>query len=196
MVCKIRVRNDVKPHKVHYCLERRDAELETKMADVLCVYREVAVLRGSEARTSDVAIISYDEKPGIQAIANTAPDLPPKPRGASVNAGIDPLMASYMRGVEERHRSREFVAFLKLLEAACLADTSIKLILRNHFEHVSKDTKAWLATQPERRFSHVFTPKRVSWLNLVDGFFSKMAHSVLRHIRVVTPMPSGSRPWG
>jgi hypothetical protein len=73
MVYKIRVRNDVKPHKVHYCLERRDAELETKMADVLCVYREVAVLRGSEARTSDVAIISYDEKSGIQAIANTAP---------------------------------------------------------------------------------------------------------------------------
>jgi DDE superfamily endonuclease len=180
---------------VHY-LERRDAALETKMADLLCVYREVASLRASEAGTSDAAIISYEEKPGIQAIADTAPDLPPKPRGASVKAGIDLLMASYVRGVEERHRSREFVAFLKLLDAVCLADTSIKLILHDHFEHVSKDTKAWLATQPEGRFSHVFTPKHGSWLNLVDGFFSKMAHSVLRHIRVATPMPSWSRPWG
>nr|WP_294551664.1 hypothetical protein [uncultured Rhodopila sp.] len=49
------------------------------MADVLCVYREVAVLRESKSETSNVAIISYDEKPGIQAIGNTASDLPPKP---------------------------------------------------------------------------------------------------------------------
>jgi len=78
-VCKILARNDVKPHKVRYYLERRDAAFETKMAEVLCVYREVAVLRESQSKTSNVAIISYDEKPGIQAIANTAPDLPPKP---------------------------------------------------------------------------------------------------------------------
>jgi hypothetical protein len=67
---------------VRYYLERRDAAFETKMAEVLCVYREVAVSRASKSVASDVAIISYDEKPGIQAIANTAPDLPPKPRGA------------------------------------------------------------------------------------------------------------------
>jgi hypothetical protein len=78
-VCKILARNDIKPHKVRYYLERRDAAFETKMADVLCVYRVVAVLRASETMASDVAIISYDEKPGIQAIANTAPDLPPRP---------------------------------------------------------------------------------------------------------------------
>ena len=78
-VCKILARNDVKPHKVRYYLERRDEAFETKMAEVLCVYREVAVLRESKSETSNVAIISYDEKPGLQAIANTAPDLPPKP---------------------------------------------------------------------------------------------------------------------
>jgi hypothetical protein len=78
-VCKILARNDVKPHKVRYYLERRDEAFETKMANVLCVYREVAVLRARQSGSSDVAIISYDEKPGIQAIANTAPDLPPKP---------------------------------------------------------------------------------------------------------------------
>ena len=77
-VCKILARHQVKPHKVRYYLERRDAAFETKMADVLCVYREVAVLRESQAAT-DVAIISFDEKPGIQAIGKTAPDLPPEP---------------------------------------------------------------------------------------------------------------------
>jgi hypothetical protein len=49
------------------------------MAEVLCVYRPVAVLRESEAVPSNVAIISYDEKPGIQVISSTGPDLPPRP---------------------------------------------------------------------------------------------------------------------
>jgi transposase len=60
------------------------------------------------------------------------------------------------------------------------------LILDNHSAHISKETKAWLATQPERRFTFVFTPKHGSWLNLVEGFFSKLARSALRHIRVAS----------
>lgn len=60
-------------------LERRDEAFEIKIADVLCDYREAAVLRVSKSMASDVAIIAYDDKPGIQAIANTAADLPPKP---------------------------------------------------------------------------------------------------------------------
>jgi hypothetical protein len=46
------------------------------------------------------------------------------------------------------------------------------------------ETKAWLAQQPEDRFTLVFTPKHGSWLKLVEGFFSKLARSALRHIRV------------
>jgi hypothetical protein len=79
---KIFARDDVKPPKVRYYLERRDAAFETKMVDVLSVYREVAVLRAAEAGADKTAVISYDEKPGIQAIGNTAADLPPKPGGA------------------------------------------------------------------------------------------------------------------
>src|SRR5207237_5195372 len=82
-VCKILGQEEVKPHKVRYYLENRDAEFEQKMAEVLCVYREVAVLKKAPARSKrrgkPVAIVSCDEKPGIQAIATTAPDLPPEP---------------------------------------------------------------------------------------------------------------------
>jgi hypothetical protein len=82
-VCKILGQEEIKPHKVRYYLERRDAEFEQKMAEVLCVYREVQVLKkaASKAKKSPkpVAIVSCDEKPGIQAIATTAPDLPPVP---------------------------------------------------------------------------------------------------------------------
>jgi transposase len=200
-VCKILARHAVKPHKVRYYLERRDEAFETKMAEVPCVYREVAVLRAAEADASNVAIISYDEKPGIQAIGNTAPDLPPKPgvhrtfardheykrHGTlSLLAGIDLLTGKVHACVEDRHRSREFVGFLKRLDTAYPTDTAIKLLLDNHSAHTSKETKAWLATRPEGRFTLVFTPKHGSCLNLVEGFFSKMARSVLRYIRVAS----------
>ncbi|HUK10955.1 MAG TPA: IS630 family transposase [Stellaceae bacterium] len=200
-VCKILARHDLKPHKVRYYLERRDEAFETKMAEVLCVYREVAVLRASQTLGTDVAIISYDEKPGIQATDNTVPDLPPqlgshptfardheyKRHGTlSLLAGIDLLTGKVHAAIEERHRSREFVGFLKRLDAAYPADTAIKLILDNHSAHISKETKAWISSQPEGRFAFVFTPKHGSWLNLVEGFFSKMARSMLRHIRVAS----------
>ncbi len=72
-VCKLLGQEEIKPHKVRYYLERRDAEFEQKMAEVLCVYREVQVLKKAAAKSKKskkpVTIVSYDEKPGIQAIA-------------------------------------------------------------------------------------------------------------------------------
>jgi transposase len=205
-VCKILAAEEIKPHKVRYYLEKRDAEFEQKMAEVLCVYREVKILKeaAAEAKTSpnsQVAIVSYDEKPGIQAVENTAPDLPPVPgehptfardheykRHGTVSllAGIDLLTGHVHALVKDRHRSREFVEFLKLVDAAYPAETAIHLILDNHSAHISKETRVWLAAQPDGRFQFTFTPKHGSWLNLVEGFFSKLARSALRHIRVAS----------
>src|ERR1700730_14215361 len=208
-VCKILGQEEVKPHKVRYYLERRDAEFEQKMAEVLCVYREVQILKKAAAKAKKkakkpgkpVTIVSYDEKPGIQAIATTAPDLPPVPgtyatfardyeykrHGTlSLLAGIDLLSGKVHALVKERHRSREFIEFLKLLDAAYPASTAIKLILDNHSAHISKETQAWLAAKPAGRFEFTFTPKHGSWLNLIEGFFSKFARSILRHIRVTS----------
>jgi transposase len=204
-VCKILDQDEVKPHKVRYYLEQRDPDFAEKMAEVLCVYRQVQILKqaatANKQQCEAVAIISYDEKPGIQAIATTAPDLPPAPgahatfarefeykRNGTVSllAGIDLLSGKVHALVRDRHRSREFIEFLKLLDAAYPADTAIKLILDNHSAHISKETKAWLAAQPVHRFEFTFTPKHGSWLNLIEGFFSKLARSVLRHIRVAS----------
>lgn len=136
-VCKLLGQEEIKPHKVRYYLERRDGEFEQKMAEVLCVYREVQILKKAAARSKKskkpVTIVSYDEKPGIQAIATTAPDLPPVPGvhatfardheykrygTLSLLAGIDLLTGKVHALVRERHRSREFIEFLKLLDAA------------------------------------------------------------------------------
>ena len=104
----------------------------------------------------------------------------------SLLAGIDLLSGKVHALVRNRHRSREFIEFLKLADAAYPAHTAIKVILDNHSAHTSKETRAWLATQPAHRFQFTFTPKHGSWLNLVEGFFSKLSRSVLRHIRVVS----------
>ena len=172
-VCKILNEQEVKPHKVRYYLERRDPEFKAKMAEVLCIYREVKIIKETAAAAKQKPIVSYDEKPGIQAIATTAPDLSPEPglhatfardheykRNGTVSllAGIDLLTGKVHALVRDRHRSREFIEFLKLLDAAYPTHTAIKLILDNHSAHISKETKAWLADQPAGRFEFTFTP--------------------------------------
>jgi transposase len=211
-VCKILGQEEIKPHKVRYYLERRDADFGPKMAEVLCVYREVQVLKKAAAKSKKscmpVAIISYDEKAGIQAIATTTPDLPPvrgthatfardheyKRHGTlSLLAGIDLLTGKVHALVKDRHRSREFIEFLKLLDAAYPARTAIKLILDNHSAHISRETRTWLAAQPAGLFEFTFTPKHRSWLNLVEGLYSKFARSVLRHTQVALAAIGGDR---
>src|SRR5215472_8402027 len=99
-VCKILAGHAIKPHKVRYYLERRDHDFDAKMAEVLCVYREVAVFKESDTPVTGVAIISYDEKPGIQAIGNTAPGVRARSR---IQA---PRHAQFAGWHRPAHRSR------------------------------------------------------------------------------------------
>jgi transposase len=192
----------LQPHKVKYYLERRDPEFESKMREVLMVYQEVwlqnQAAAAGPAAAPTVITVSIDEKPGVQAIANTAPDLPPVPEKhptvgrdheykrhgtLSILASLDLQDGHVVARVEERHRSREFVALLKDLDAYYPPGVTIRIILDNHSAHISKETRAYLATRPNR-FKYVHTPKHGSWLNLVETLFGKMAHTFLRQIRV------------
>jgi transposase len=198
-VSKILAKGVIKPHKVRYYVEKRDPDFDAKMVQVLCVYKEVALLREAGRDVSSmIAILSYDEKPGIQAIGTTSVDLPAVPgkyptimrdyeyvrRGTlSLMAGID-LLTGMVHGLPvDRHRSREFVQFLKIVDSAYPKTATIRMILDNHSAHISKETRGYLASVPNR-FDFVFTPKHGSWLNIVETFFAKMAHTFLRGIRV------------
>ncbi|MCF6158383.1 MAG: IS630 family transposase, partial [wastewater metagenome] len=64
-------------------------------------------------------------------------------------------------------------------------DWKIRIVLDNHSAHTSKETMQYLKTNPNR-FDFIFTPKHGSWLNMIEIFFSKIARSFLRHIRVNT----------
>ena len=98
-------------------------------------------------------------------------------------AVIDLLSGQIHGIVTDRHRSREFIVFLQKMNLAYSEEVKIRIIMDNHSAHISKETRAHLATMPNR-FEFIFTPKHGSWLNLIESFFGKMARSMLRGLRV------------
>lgn len=184
----------LQPHKIRYYLQRRDPQFEQKMQEVLMVYKEIALNRQGDNQVT----VSVDEKPGIQALGNVAPDLPPqagkhshvsrdyeyKRHGTlSLLAALDLQTGHVFGQVHPQHRSCEFISLLKELDAYYPPECTIRIILDNHSAHISRETMSFLATRPNR-FTYVHTPKHGSWLNLVETLFSKMARTFLKHIRV------------
>jgi len=200
-VQRILTQQALRPDKVTYYLERRDPAFEAKMREVLLVYQEVMLQNqrgGAPEASPSVITVSVDEKPGLQALANTAPDLPPVPGQhstvardheykrlgtASILAALDLQTGHVTARVERRHRSREFIALLQDLDRYYPPECVLRLVLDNHSAHLSKETQAYLATRPNR-FKYVLTPTHGSWLNMVETLFGKMARTFLRHIRV------------
>lgn len=206
MIQKILKRSEIRPFKIKYYCEKRDPEFETKMHDVLVVYKQVEMQFDEDGNiivptdSPMIHTVSCDEKPGIQAIATTSEDLRPtagngcvyrdyeyKRLGTlSLIAGIDLLTGIAVPVVSETHKSSDFITLLKKLDEMYPEGDIIRIICDNHSAHKSKEVKNYLATRPEGRYAFVFTPKHASWLNLIECFFSKMTRQMLKGIRVKT----------
>ena len=78
----------------------------------------------------------------------------------------------------QRHRHQEFIRFLNAVERAVPAGKLVHAIVDNYATHTHPKVKAWLVRHPRWRFH--FTPKSGSWLNAVEGFFSKLTRQRLR----------------
>lgn len=197
---------DIKPNKITYYCENRDPDFDQKMHNVLLVYKQLSMQFDENgnfiAITEDeptVHTISYDEKPGIQAIANTTEDLLPDKDHKTISrdyeyrrlgtvsllAGIDLQTGEAIPLVRDKHSSKEYIEFLKLLDSKYPKGDKIRLILDNLKVHSSEETRKYLAGIPNR-FEFVFTPKHGSWLNLIESFFSKLTRQSLKGIRVKT----------
>jgi transposase len=182
----------IKPHKISYYLERRDPDFDRKMQEVLMVYQDVALYREGavhDARPNPIFTVSVDEKPGVQALGLTAPDLPPVPDKAanlgrdyeyvrhgtvSILAGIDLHSGHIFERVEDRHRSAEFIELLKDIDAHYPPEAIVRLVLDNHSAHISKenpglprDTPWALRVCPHPQTRLVAQPHRVRLLE--DG---------------------------
>src|SRR6202171_1277104 len=145
---KILRQGELRPHKIRYYVERRDPDFEIKMASVLHVYKEVEIVneyrRGEAGRQLGMVTISYDEKPGIQALATTTPDRPPvvgrhpshlrdeeyvRLGTVSLFAGLDLHSGRVTATVSDTHTSSDFIAFLQKLDSAYPEHHQIRLVL-------------------------------------------------------------------
>lgn len=202
---KILANAKIRPFKVSYYCEKRDPDFDTRMHDVLVIYKQLSLQFDEDGNLkpfegTPVHTLSYDEKPGIQALDTTAEDKPPIPGTAknsticrdyeyvrlgtlSLPAAIDLLTGEAIPLVSPTHKSSDFVRFLKILDEKYPAGDKIRLVLDNHSAHTSRETQEYLNTVPGR-FEFVFTPTHGSWLNMVEGFFSKLTKQMLNGIRV------------
>ena len=193
---------DIKPHKITYYCENRDPDFDSKMHNVLLVYKQLEMQFDESGKLiisedTPIHVLSYDEKPGIQATATTSDDLMPDEKHSTINrdyeykrlgtlsllAAIDLQSGEAIPLVRDKHSSTEYIEFLKLLDDKYPKGDKIRIVLDNLKVHTSEATRKYLATVPGR-FEFVFTPKHGSWLNMVEGFFSKMTRQMLRGIRV------------
>lgn len=195
---------DIKPFRIKYYCENRDPDFDSKMHNVLLVYKQLSMqfdedgnLIPWEKGGTIIHVLSYDEKPGIQAIATTSNDLLPDEKHSTVSrdyeykrlgtlsllAGIDLQTGEAIPMVSETHNSKDYVEFLKILDKKYPKGDKIRIVLDNLKVHTSEETRKYLASV-SGRFDFVFTPKHGSWLNMVEGFFSKMTKQMLRGIRV------------
>lgn len=195
---------EIKPFRIKYYCENRDPDFDSKMHNVLLVYKQLSMQFDEngqfipwEEDKQIIHVLSYDEKPGIQAIATTSQDLLPDEHHGTISrdyeykrlgtssllAGIDLQTGEAIPLVSETHSSKDYIEFLKILDSKYPKGDKIRIVLDNLKVHTSEATRNYLATVPGR-FEFVFTPKHGSWLNMVEGFFSKMTKQMLRGIRV------------
>lgn len=101
----------------------------------------------------------------------------------SLLAGIDMEDGHAFPLVGATHKSSDFCRLLARLDEHYPEGDVIRLVLDNHSAHKSEETRAWLQAHPGR-FELVFTPTHGSWLNMIEGFFAKMTHQMLKGVRV------------
>ena len=196
----------IKPNKIICYCENRNSDFDQKMHNVLLVYKQLSLQFDENGQiipfsedAQVVHVLSCDEKPGIQAIANTSEDLQLDGDHKTISrdyeykrlgvilllAGIDLQTSEAIPLVKDSHNSKDYIEFLKKLDEKYPKVDKIRLVLDILKVHSSEETRKYLATVPGR-FEFVFTPKHNSWLNLVEDFFRKLTCQLLKGIRVKT----------
>ena len=170
------------PHKQDSWKLSKDPLFVAKVRDVVGLY-----LNPPER----ALVLCVDDKTQIQALNRTAPVFPMLPGAparashdyvrhgiSSLYAALDVATGQVIGSLHARHRSQEFLAFLKKIDAEVPADLDVHLVLDNASTHKTPQVKRWLTAHP--RFVLHFTPTSSSWLNLVERWFAELTTKKLR----------------
>jgi transposase len=172
----------LKPHLVKTFKVSRDKNFASKVTDVVGLYLNPP---------DKALVLCVDEKSQIQALDRTQPGLPMKKGRAgtmthdykrngttTLFAALNMLDGSVIGTCMPRHRHREFLRFLKLIDQKTPADLDLHLIVDNYATHKTPAVKRWLKSHP--RFHLHFTPTSASWLNMVERFFAEITRKRIR----------------
>src|SRR4030081_1487823 len=172
----------LKPHLVRRFKISNDPQFEEKVADIVGLYMNPP---------DRALVLCVDEKSQIQALDRTQPGLPlKKGRAATMThdykrhgtttlyAALDVKRGLVIGDCQPRHRAKEFIRFLKLIDRIVDKHFALHLVVDTYGTHKTAAVKAWLAKHP--RFHLHFTPTSASWLNLVERFFAEITRKRLR----------------
>jgi len=172
----------LKPHLLERFKLSNDAKFVEKVQDVVGLY-----LNPPER----ALVLSVDEKTQVQALERTQPILPLRPGIAerqthdyerhgtlTLFAALNMLDGKVIGECHRRHRGKEFILFLRCIDAETPKDLDLHLILDNYGIHKSPPVKRWLARH--RRFHLHFTPTGSSWLNMIERWFGGISEKRIR----------------
>jgi transposase len=172
----------LKPHLVRTFKISNDPHFEEKVSDVVGLYMNPP---------NKALVLCVDEKSQIQALDRTQPGLPlKKGRAATMThdykrhgtttlyAALEVKSGLVIGDCQPRHRAKEFIRFLKLIDRIVDKHIALHLVVDNYGTHKTAAVKAWLAKHP--RFHLHFTPTSASWLNLVERFFAEITRKRIR----------------
>ena len=172
----------LKPHRAETFQLSRDPFFIEKLRDVVGLYLDPP---------DRALVLSVDEKSQIQALIRTQPVLPLRPGQlegrtpeysrngtTSLFAALDVATGHVIGRCYRRHRTKEFVKFLRLIDRSVDPSLDLHLVLDNYATHKAPAVKAFLNRHP--RFHLHFTPTHASWLNQVEGFFAILTNRQLR----------------
>lgn len=172
----------LQPHRVETFKLSKDPLFIDKVRDIVGLYLHPP---------DRALVLSVDEKSQIQALDRTAPILPLRPGQVerrthdyarhgttSLFAALDVATGKVIGQCHRRHRSTEFLHFLKTIDARVPDDLDIHLILDNYGTHKTPQVRRWLAAHP--RFHVHFTPTSASWLNLVERWFAMLTEKQIK----------------
>jgi transposase len=172
----------LQPHRVETFKLSRDPHFVEKLRDIVGLYLDPP---------EKALVFAVDEKSQIQALDRTAPLLPLRPGVAArqthdykrhgtttLYAALSLLDGTVVGECLPRHRSREFIRFLRRLDRETPPGVDLHLIVDNASTHKSPPVQRWLRRHP--RFHLHFTPTSCSWLNLVERWFREITQQRIR----------------
>jgi transposase len=172
----------LKPHRSESFQFSRDPLLVEKVRDIVGLYMEPP---------HHALVLCVDEKSQIQALSRTQPVLPMRSGQAerrthdykrhgvtSLFAALDVATGQVLGKCYRRHRSVEFLDFLKRIDTAVPANLDVHLILDNYGTHKTALVRGWLQKRP--RYHLHFTPTHASWLNQVERWFALLTQRQIK----------------